>query len=45
MQKYRQPEHKSLRGSLRLPRNSALKILRRKLLYAMDPEGSLFMCI
>ena len=44
-QKCRQRERISLRDGLRLPSNSTLKIIRRQLLYAMKPEGSLYMCI
>ena len=44
-QKYRQRERTSLRDSLRLPSNNALKMIRRQLLYVMKPEGSFYMCI
>ena len=44
-QNCRQRERTSLRGGLWLPSNSTLKIIRRQLLYAMKPEGSLYMCI
>ena len=42
-QKRRQRERTSLRDGLKLPSNSTLKILR--LLYAMKPEGSFYICI
>ena len=45
MQKCRQRECTSLRDGLRLPSNSILKIIRGQPLYAMKPEGSLYMCI
>ena len=41
----RQRERTSLRDGLRLPSTSALKMIRRQLLYAMKPEGSFYMCI
>ena len=41
----RQHECTSLRDGLGLPSISTLKIIRRQLLYAMKPEGSLYMCI
>ena len=44
-QKCRQRERTSRRDGLQLPSNSTLKIIRRQLLYAMKPEGSLYMCI
>ena len=44
-QKCCQCERTSLRDGLRLPSNSTLKIIRRPLLYAMKPEGLLYMCI
>ena len=44
-QKCRQRERTSLRVGLRLPSNSALKLIRRQLLYVMKPEGSFYMCI
>ena len=44
-QKCRQRELTSLRDGLRLPSNSTLKIIRRQLLYAMNPEVSFYMCI
>ena len=44
-QKCRQRERTSLRDGLRLPSNITLKIRRHQLLYAMKPEGSLYMCI
>ena len=44
-QKCRQRERTSLREGLRLPSNSALKIVRRQLLYVMKPEGSFYMRI
>ena len=44
-QKCRQRELTSLRDGLRLPSNSALKMIRRQLLYVMKPEGSFYMCI
>ena len=44
-QKCRQRERTSLRDGLWLPSNSTLNIIRRQLLYAMMPEGSLYMCI
>ena len=42
-QKWCQRERTSLRDGLRLPSNSALKMIRRQLLYVMKPEGSLCM--
>ena len=36
-------ERTSLRDGLRLPSNSTLKIRRRQLLYAMNPESSFYM--
>ena len=45
MQKYRQRERTLLKDGPQLPSNSTLKIIRRRLLYAMKPEGSLYMCI
>ena len=44
-QRSRQRERTSLRDGFRLPSNSTLKIIRCQLLYAMKPEGSLYMCI
>ena len=44
-QKCRQRERTLLRGSLRLPSNSALKMIRHQLLYVMMREGSFYMCI
>ena len=44
-QKCCQRERTSLRDGFRLPSNSTLKIIRRQFLYAMKPEGSLYMCI
>ena len=44
-QKCRQRERASPRDGLRLPSNSALKMIRRQLLYVMEPEGSFYMCI
>ena len=44
-QKCCQRERTSLRDGLRLPSNSALKMIRRQLLYVMKLEGSLYMCI
>ena len=44
-QRCRQRERTSLRDGLWLPCNSTLKIIRWQLLYAMKPEGSLYMCI
>ena len=44
-QKCRQRERTSLRDGLRLPSNSALKMIRRQLLYVMEPEGTFYMCI
>ena len=44
-QKCRQRERTSMRDGLRLPSNSALKIIRRQFLYLMKPEGSFYMCI
>ena len=44
-QKCRQRERTSLRDGLRLPSNSALKMMRRQLLYVLKPEGSFYMCI
>ena len=44
-QKCRQRERTLLRDGLWLPCNSTLKMIRRKLLYAMKPEGSFYMCI
>ena len=44
-QKCRQRERTSLRDALRLPSNSILKIIRHQLLYAMNFEGSFYMCI
>ena len=43
-QKCRQRERTSLRDGLRLPSNSALKMIRRQLLYVMKPEG-LSICV
>ena len=45
MQKCHQRERTSLRDGLRLPSNSTLKIIIGQLLYALKPEGSLYMCI
>ena len=45
MQKCRQRKRTSLRDGLRLPSNNTLKIIRRQLLYAMKPEGSLYISI
>ena len=44
-QKCRQRERTSLRDRLRLPSNSALKMVRRQLLFVMKPEGLFYMCI
>ena len=33
------------KDGLRLPINGTLKTIRSKLLYAIEPEGSLYMCI
>ena len=44
-QKCHQRERTSLRDGLRLPSNVTLKIIRRQYLYAMKPEGYLYMCI
>ena len=44
-QKCRQRERTSLRDGLRLPSNSAVKMIRHQLLYVMKPEGSFDMCI
>ena len=44
-EKCRQRERTSLRDGLWLSSISALKIIRRQLLYAMKPEGSFYMCI
>ena len=44
-QKCRQRERTSLRDGLRLPSNNTLRIIRCQLLYAMKPEGSMYMCI
>ena len=44
-QKRPQHERTSLRDGLRLPSNSALKILRCQLLHAIEREGSFYMCI
>ena len=44
-QKCRQRERTSLRDGLPLPSNNTSKIVRRQLLYAIKPEGSLYMCI
>ena len=43
-QKSRQRERTSLRDGPRLPSSSILKIIRRQLLYAMNLEGSFYMC-
>ena len=43
--KCRQPERTSLRDGLRLPSNSALKMIRGQLLYVMKAEGSFYMHI
>ena len=43
-QKCCQPKRTSLRDGLRLPSNSALKMIRRQLLYIMKLEGSFYMC-
>ena len=45
MQKCHLRERTSLRDGLQLPSNRTLKIIKRQLLYAMEPEGSLYMCI
>ena len=42
-QKSRQRERTSLRDGLRLPSNSTFKMIRRQILYAMNPEGSFYM--
>ena len=39
-----QCERTSLKDGLQLPSNSALKIIRCQLLYAMKPEGSFYSC-
>ena len=44
-QKCHQRERTSLRDGLRLPSNSALKMIRRQLIYVTKPEGSFYMCI
>ena len=44
-QKCRQRERTSLRDGFRLPSNSALKMIRRQLLYVMKPEGSVYVLI
>ena len=44
-QKCRQRERTSLRDGLRLPSNSASKMIRRQHLYVTKPEGSFYMCI
>ena len=44
-QKCGQCESTSLRDSLQLPSNSTLKRIRHQLLYAMKPEGSVYMSI
>ena len=44
-QKCRQRERTSLRDGLGLPSNSTLKMIRRHFLYAMKPEGALYICI
>ena len=44
-QKCRQRERTTLRDSIRLPSNSTLKMIRRRFLYVMKPEGSFDMCI
>ena len=44
-QNCRQRERTSLRDGLLLPSNSALKMIRRQLLYVANPEGSFYMCI
>ena len=44
-QKCLQRERTSLRYGLRLPSNSTLKLIRRQLLYAMNPKGLFEMCI
>ena len=44
-QKYRHRERTSLRDGLQLPSNSALKMIRRQLLYIMKPDFSFYMCI
>ena len=44
-QKCRQRERTSLRDGLRLPSNSALKMIRRQPLDVMKPEGSFYMCL
>ena len=44
-QRCRQRERTSLRDGLRLPSNSAMKMIGRHLLYVMKPEGLFYMCI
>ena len=44
-QKCHQRECTSLRDCLWLPSNSALKMIKRQLLYVMKPIGSFCMCI
>ena len=44
-QKCRQSDRISLRDGLRLPSNSAFKMIRRQLLYLIKPEGSFYMCM
>ena len=44
-QKCRQRERTSLRDGLRLPSNSAFKMIIRQLLYVIKPKGSFYMCI
>ena len=43
-QKCRQRERTSLRGGLRLPSNSTLKIIRRQHLHAIKHKGSYYKC-
>ena len=43
-QQCRQRERTSPRDGHRLPSNSALKIIRRRHLYVMEPKGSFYMC-
>ena len=44
-QKCRRRERTSLRDNLRLPSNSALKMVRRHLLYVMKPKGAFYICM
>ena len=43
-QKCRQRERTLLRGGLRLPSNSTLKMIRRQHLYAIKHKGSFYRC-